>query len=88
MQKCNCISCRISNALEKGEIDKQMADLFLLGYHYYGMTHNKCSVDSGWHAEGVEYYLSVLPPSEKTGNFIKVLTGKERKCNQKNESSC
>lgn len=54
--KCQCVSCLISRALNKGKIPKLLADAFLLGYHYYGMTHSECDVDAGWHAEGVEFY--------------------------------
>lgn len=60
MKKCNCISCLISRALEQGKIDKIIADAVLLGYHYYGMEHEKDDIDAGWHAEGVEFYSEQL----------------------------
>ena len=56
--KCQCASCLISRALEKGNLSKELADAFLLGYHYYAMTHTKNEVDAGWYAEGVEFYGS------------------------------
>lgn len=60
MKLCKCVSCSISRALENKEIPKELADMFLLGYHYYGMTHEKEDVDAGWHAEGVEFYSNEI----------------------------
>lgn len=54
--KCKCVSCCLSRALRKDKIPKELSDMFLLGYYYFGMTHTKEDIDAGWYAEGVEFY--------------------------------
>lgn len=78
---CECVSCCISRALEKGEIPKELADMFLLGYYYSGMIHNAGTIDAGWYAEGVEFYAKeILEKDFPTHNkrikhLIKIIKG-------------
>lgn len=60
MKSCKCVSCSISRALAKGEIVKELADMFLLGYYYFGMTHLSETEDAGWYAEGVDFYANEI----------------------------
>ena len=74
MKPCKCVSCSISRALSEGKIPKGLSDMFLLGYHYYGMLHEREQIDAEWHAEGVDYYAEeVLSKDYPTSGQVKTL---------------
>lgn len=82
MKPCKCVSCSISRGLAKGEIPKGLSDMFLLGYHYYAMTHCPDRIDAEWHAEGVDYYIEeILKDYTAMGQIkklIKIIKESER----------
>lgn len=68
----------LSRALAKGEIPKFQADMFLLGYYYFGMrSHLSSTEDAGWYAEGVDFYMNELlkdyQNNEEVKKFIKII---------------
>lgn len=78
MKKCECVSCAISRALAQGKIPKGLSDMFLLGYHYYGMLHDNEPLDAHWHAEGVDYYAEEIlskdyPTQRQVKTLIKII---------------
>lgn len=78
MKPCRCVSCSISRALEKGEIPKELSDMFLLGYYYFGMTHTK-NEDTGWYSEGFDFYKNEIldkdfpTHNKRIKNLIKII---------------
>lgn len=79
MKPCRCISCSISRALEKDEFPKELSDMFLLGYYYFGMTHKK-NEDTGY-AEGFDFYTHEIlckdfpTYNKRIKNLIKTIKG-------------
>jgi len=58
--ECKCVSCEIARGLWDGKIPKGLSDVFLLGYYYRAMTHEKNTDDDGWYEEGVEFYINEI----------------------------
>lgn len=83
MKPCRCISCSISRALAKGEIPKELSDVFLLGYYYFGMTNGK-NEDTGWYAECFDFYTNEILGKDypihnkRIKNLIKTIKGAKK----------